>query len=183
MKKILTLITFTLFLLNNVNAQKMYVWCPKPLNPVADTEQLSGIKVNVLVKDSRLLSGKIKNKCTSEQLVNSLFKLIKAKYPSATISKISSKKNQSENCQVLIEINITAYYATFTSPMWYAQVDYSLKINDYRGEETITHNTDIHKEKKFFNMGGFKTAQNNLNKSYIEANTVLLDFIADKLNN
>lgn len=66
--------------------------------------------------------------------------------------------------------------------MWYAQTDFSIKITDFRNSTAKEYSQDIHKEKKFFNVAGFATAKNNLNKTYLEANIALLDFLSDKLN-
>jgi len=180
--KYLFFLALTFIVFENAQAQKMYIWCPNKLNPNPNTEQLKDIEINVLVKDSRLLTGKIKNKCTSEELTNSVFYLIKESYPNATVNQITIKKNKTTNCKILIEIRITAYYATFTSSMWYAQTDFSVSIIDYRKEISNEYLQDIHKEKKFFNLGGSATAKNNLNKSFIEANIELLDFLSDNLH-
>jgi len=181
MKKLFLIMLLT-FILKNVEAQKMYIWCPDQLKSNPRTEQLKNIEINVLINDTRLITEKSKNKCTTEELTSSLFNIFKATYPSATINRVLDNKKKTESGKIFIEINITAYYATFTSPMWFAQTDFSLKITDFRNSTVKEHSHDIHKEKKFFNVGGFATAKNNLNKTYIEANIELLDFISDKLN-
>lgn len=182
MKNLFLLILF-LITVQITNAQKMYIWCPDELTPSPKAEQLKDITIDLLISDSRILTAKVKNKCTSDELKNSLFELIKKTYPSAKINLITDKKSTSENTNFFIEINITAYYATFTSPMWFAQTDLSIKIKSLKSETATILSKDIHKEKKFFNVFGFATAKNNLNKSYIEANIELLDFISDSLNN
>ncbi len=167
---------------SNVEAQKMYIWCPNHLKSAPRTEMLKNIEINVLINDTRLITEKSKNKCTTEELGNSLFNIVKSTYPSATINRVLDNKKKTESGNIFIEMNITAYYATFTSPMWFAQTDFSLKITDFRNSSPKEYSHDIHKEKQFFNVGGFATAKNNLNKTYMEANIELLDFISDKLN-
>lgn len=169
-------------ILKNVEAQKMYIWCPEQLNSTPRTEKLKNLEINILINDTRLITEKSKNKCTTEELTSSVFNIIKATYPSATINKVVDNKKKTESGKIFIEINITAYYATFTSGMWFAQTDFSLKLTDNRNSTSIDYSQDIHKEKKFLNVGGFATAKNNLNKTYLEANIELLDFISDKLN-
>ena len=180
--KTIILLIFSFLCAYNSEAQKMYIWCPNELNPSINTELLQGVEVNIIINDSRLLTSKVKNKCTSDELTKSVFDLIEDSYPNAKIKEVKSKKEKTKDCAILIEVKITAYYATFTSPMWYAQTDFSVAIYDYRSEELNEYSKDIHKEKKFFNAGGFATAKNNLNKTYIEANIELLDFIADNIN-
>jgi len=182
MKKLFSLILLTIFL-KNADAQKMYIWCPNKLVASPRTEQLKNIEINLLINDTRILTEKSKNECTSDELTNSLFTLIKATYPSATINKLTDGKKKIEDGKIFIEINITAYYATFTTPMWFAQTGYSVKITDSRNGSKKDYSQDIQKEKKFFNVGGYGTAKNNLNKSYMEANMDLLSLLADKLNN
>lgn len=179
--KCLFFLSLTFIMFENSQAQKMYIWCPDKLNPNPHSEQLKDIQIDVIIKDSRLLTSKIKNKCTSEELTNSVFSLIKESYTNTNVNRIMSKNNKSPNSKILIEIKITAYYATFTSPMWFAQTGFSVSLSDYRKESQIEYSKDIHKEKKFFNLGGFATAKNNLNKSFIEANIELFDFISDNL--
>ncbi len=166
----------------NAQAQKMYIWCPDKLNPNTNSEHLKDIEIDVIIEDSRLLTSKIKNKCTSEELCNSVFNLIKESYPNSNVNQIMSKNKKSTNSKILIEIKITAYCATFTSPMWFAQTGFSVNLSDYRKETQIENSKDIHKEKFFFNLGGFATAKNNLNKSFIEANIELFNFLSDNLH-
>lgn len=182
MKNLFLLICF-LSTVQITNAQKMYIWCPDELTPSPKVEQLKDFTIDVIISDFRILTAKVKNKCTSDELRNSIFELLKKTYPSAKFNLITDKKSIGENTSFFIEINITAYYATFTSPMWFAQTDLSVKIKNLKSEATTIFTKDIHKEKRFFNVGGFATAKNNLNKSYIEANIELLDFISDSLNN
>lgn len=160
----------------------MYIWCPNELTPSPKVEQLKDLTIDVIISDSRILTAKVKNKCTSDVLRNSIFELIKKTYPSAKFNLITEKKSIGENTNFFIEINVTAYYATFTSPMWFAQTDLSVKVKNLKSEPANILSKNIHKEKKFFNVGGFATAKNNLNKSYIEANIELLAFISDSLN-
>ncbi len=181
MKNILTLILFVI-LVQNVNAQKMYIWCPDKLVASPKPDQLNGVSVNVFIEDSRILTEKTKNKCSTEELKNSFFLIIKETYPSANINLVTDNNKKKEGATFLIEVNITAYYAIFTSGMWYAQTDLSVKISDLKNETSNPLTKDIQKEKKFFNVGGFATAKNNLNKSYIEANIELLSFISDSIN-
>lgn len=180
--KYLIFLALALIAFQNAQGQKMYIWCPDKLNPNPNSEHLKDIQIDVIIEDSRLLTSKIKNKCTSEELSNSVFNLIKESYPNAIINQIMSKNKKSTNTKILIEIKITAYHATFTSPMWFAQTGFSVSISDYRKETPIEYLNDIHKEKKFFNLGGFGTAKNNLNKSFIEANIELFDFLSDNLH-
>jgi len=182
MKNLFLLVSF-LTAIHASNAQKMYIWCPQKLTPSPRTTQLKDVSIDLVITDSRVFTGKVKNKCNSDELKNSLFELIRSTYPSARITLISDKKSINSNTSVLIEVDITAYHATFTTPMWFAQTDFSVKIKNLKATTPTEFSKDIHKEKKFFNVGGFGTAKNNLNKSYLEASIELLDFISDSLNN
>ena len=172
-----------LLILKVSHAQKMFIWCPQNINPIPKIEQLKDVDIIVSINDSRLLSERIRNKCTSEKLTNSIFTIINKSYPSANIVLASKENTPVKNKSVKIKINISAYYATFTAPMWFAQTAYSIHIADLRNAPVKESETDIRVDKKFWNVNGYSTAKNNLNKSYIEANVELLDFISDKLNN
>lgn len=181
MKKILLIVLLTLMIFY-VKAQKMYIWCPEQLNSTPITEKARDLEIDVSINDTRLITEKSKNKCTTAELTGSIFQIIKMTYPLSTINNVVGNKTKTESGKIFIEINIRAYYATFTSPMWFAQTDYSLKITDNRNSTSKEYSQDIHKESSFFNVGGLATAKNNLNKTYIEANIELIDFITDMLN-
>ena len=182
-KKIMMLVFFVMVLASpftKAHAQKMYIWCPNELT-ASPRSQLRDVEINLLINDTRILTSKIKDKCTPEELTNSLFELIKGTYPSAIINRSVDGKKKNEAGKIFIEIDIAAYYATFTSSMWSAQTNYLVKIADSREGSKAEYSREIQKEKRFFNVGGFATAKNNLNKSYLEANIELFDFISDKL--
>ena len=96
MKKIIFLVALTI-LFKNVDAQKMYIWCPNQLTATPRTGQLKNVEINVLINDNRILTDNSKNKCTSEELLNSLYSLIKTTYPSSNINRIIDGKQKNLN--------------------------------------------------------------------------------------
>ncbi|MBL0126177.1 MAG: hypothetical protein IPP83_01700 [Flavobacteriales bacterium] len=161
-------------------AQKMYMWCPDELKATPRTDQLRDVEINLMVTDARIVSEKVRDKCSSQELIDGVVRLIKGAYPAARITVLPEGERRAEEGKVMLEVRITSYHATFTSPSWFAMAGFSVKLVDHRGEQR-ENSRDISKEKKFFNAGGFATAKNNLNKAYVEACIELLDFISDEL--
>lgn len=161
-------------------AQKMYVWCPQKISTIPKYNALNNQEISIQLNDNRVLSDKIKDKCSSEEILQGIYNLVRNTYPNAKISRGTGERGKAEEGKIYLEINLTAYYATFTAGVWYATTGYSLKLIDFR-KSKLEFSENIEKQKKSFNVGGMSTAKNNLNKSYIEANTALLDFIFTKL--
>lgn len=161
-------------------AQKMYMWCPDELKATPRINQLRDIEINLAVSDARITSAKVRDKCSSQELVDGLVRLIKGAYPAARITILPEGERRNEEGKVLLEVRITSYHATFTSPSWFAMSGYSVRLVDQRGVQR-EDSRDISKEKRFANVGGLGTAKNNLNKAYVESCIELLDFISDQL--
>ena len=182
-------ITSLLFLLFSVQfavkvfaGDKMYVWCPPEQIIIPKTGTLKGCAINLVVSDKRNLSSKTRDKCSSEELVADVTNLIKGTYPSAKINVVKSADGNVEKNKVTIEIDIVAYFATFSTAMWHASTGYSVTISDYRKDKLSEQNKNILEERSFFNAIGFTTAKSNLNKTYTEANDDLLNFISNNAN-
>lgn len=181
MKKLLFFL-FLILTLSKLEAQKLYIWCPEQINPSQRKEQLKNVEINIIINDTRILTENTKNKCTSEELCNSIFQLLKTTYPSSVFTKVNSfDKNISDN-KIYIEISINAYYATFETSTWTAKTKYLVKITDFRKNSKQEYSINIEKESSSMNLFGNATAKKNLNKSYLEANIDLLNFISEKLN-
>lgn len=95
---------FLTLIFKNVEAQKMYIWCPDQLNPVPRTEKFKNIEINILVNDTRLITEKTKNKCITEELTCSIFIIIKKSYPSATIIQVADNKKRLKTERYLLKL-------------------------------------------------------------------------------
>lgn len=185
MKKIILvlLIAFIILSPTNVSAgNKMYVWCPPEEVIIPKIGLLKGCNINLVVTDKRNMSSKTRDKCSSEDLVAAVTNLVKATYPSAKIKVVPESASPIEKNKVTIEVDIVAYYATFSTATWHATTGYSVTISDSRKEKVTEQSKNIIKERSFFNAIGFTTAKSNLNKTYIEANDDLLNFISNNVD-
>lgn len=145
------------------------------------------------------MTEKSKVECTSESTIFQLGDFIKKPYPSTVINLVNSNlyfKDPLKNI-ITIKIGISAYYAAFGADVkvgfgnvggnfsygiipegkWNAVTAYAVKIYDYRNNSEIKKTKDIFKIASKPNMGGYITAKNILNTTYIEANQEMLFFI------
>ncbi len=72
-------------------------------------------------------------------------------------------------------------YGIFPEGKWNAVTGYAVKIYDYRDSTEIKKTKDIFKTASRPNTGGYITAKNILNTTYIEANQELLFFVDETL--
>jgi hypothetical protein len=198
MKTKLSLIVL-LLIASNLFAQKLYVWCPKEQIPPPRQGFLEKDTIDLVVFDGRILTGKSKVECTSENTILQLTEIIKMTYPSAVINILSSSlyyKDPTKN-RITIKIGISAYHAAFGADVkvgigsvggnfsygvfpegkWNAITAYALKIYDFRNNIEVKKTKEISKIASKPNMGGYITAKNILNTTYIEANQEMLFFI------
>jgi hypothetical protein len=68
-------------------------------------------------------------------------------------------------------------YAAFPEGKWNAVTAYAVKIYDYRENKELKKTKEIYKIASRPNTGGYITAKNILNTTYIEANQEMLFFI------
>ncbi|WP_289024339.1 hypothetical protein [uncultured Salegentibacter sp.] len=167
MNKLLLLLLAVFFTASSYS-QKMYIWCPEEMEPVEQTSRLNGTKVYLNIEDVRLLSKMRKEKCSSEELVESLEQLIAISYPNAEYTQ------SKENSEITIQIQITAYYSEFHTAAWKGKTEMNVEFMDNRNGENIYTQFEISKSKANANFGGMKTAKNNLIKSYNKAVIELL---------
>lgn len=202
MKAKLTLI-FLLLISGNLIAQKMYVWCPKEQLLTPRQGFLEKDTVDLVIFDGRILTDKSKIECTSENTIFQLGEFIKKTYPSAIMNTLNSSfyyKDPLKN-RITIKIGISAYHAAFGADVkvgigivggnfsyglfpegkWNAVTAYAVKIYDNRSNLEIKKTKDIYKIASRPNTGGYKTAKNILNTTFIEANQEMLFFIDETL--
>lgn len=188
-----------LFTSYNLFAQKLYVWCPKEQVPTPRQGFLEKDTIDLIIFDGRILTKNSMVDCTSENTILNLSNFIKATYPSALISFRNSDlyyKDPLKN-RITIKIGISAYHAAFGADVkigigsvggnfsfgvfpegkWNAITAYALKIYDYRNNSEVKKVKDISKTGSKPNLGGYISAKNILNTTYIEANQEMLFFI------
>ncbi len=197
MKIILT--ACILILTTNLFAQKLYVWCPKEQLEAPRLGFLEKDTIDLVAFDGRILTKKSKIECTPENTIMQLTDFIKKTYPSATINILNSDSYYKDpiNNRITIKIGIAAYHAAFGADVkigigsfggnfsygvipegkWNAITAYSVKVYDYRNDSEIKQSKDIYKVASKSNTGGYITAKNILNTTYIEANQEMLFFI------
>lgn len=202
MKSKLSLIILIL-LSGNLYSQKLYVWCPKDQLSTQRQGFLDKDTIDLVVFDGRILTEKSKVECTSENTILQLTEFIKTTYPSATMFVLTPSQYYKEPIKnrITIKIGISAFHAAFGSDVkvgigsvggnfsygifpegkWNAVTAYAIKIYDFRGNLDVKKTKDIYKIASKPNMGGYITAKNILNTTYIEANQELLFFIDESL--
>lgn len=160
---------------------------------------LENEEIDIVIFDARLLTEKSKVECTPEETTKALSDFIKNSYPSAKLNLIDSKeyfKDPKPN-RITIKIGIAAYHAAFGADIkvgigsigdkfvwgvipegkWNAATGYNAIIYDYRENKELKVIKEIAKVASKPNMGGYITAKNILNTTYMEANQDLLFFI------
>lgn len=183
----------------NLFSQKLYVWCPKEQIPSPRQGFLNKDTIDIVVFDGRILTEKSKVECTSENTIFQLAEFIKKTYPSAVVNILNSSSyfKDSPRNRITIKIGISAYHAAFGADVkvgignvggnfsyglmpegkWNAITAYAVKIYDNRNNYEIIKTKNICKTASNPNMGGYTTAKNILNMTYIEANQEMLFFI------
>jgi len=192
-----------LLISGNLIAQKLYVWCPKEQLLTPRQGFLEKDTVDLVIFDGRILTEKSKIECTSENTVFQLGEFIKKTYPSAIMNILNSSlyyKDPVKN-RITIKIGISAYHAAFGADVkvgigivggnfsygmfpegkWNAVTAYTVKIYDTRNNLETKKTKDIYKIASRPNTGGYKTAKNILNTTYLEANKEMLFFIDETL--
>ncbi|GHV69924.1 hypothetical protein FACS1894199_19200 [Bacteroidia bacterium] len=202
MKIRLLLITLILTT-GNLFAQKLYIWCPKEQIATPRHGFLEKDTIDLVVFDGRILTPKSKVECTPDATINKLTDFIRQTYPSTTINILSSNQYYKApvSNRITVKIGIAAYHAAFGADIkvgigsvggnfsygifpegkWNAITAYAVKIYDNRNDTEIKEVKDILKTASRPNMGGYITAKNILNSSYIEANQEMLFFIDETL--
>lgn len=190
---------FLLLISGNLVAQKLYVWCPKEQLIKPRQGFLANDTIDLVIFDGRILTERSKVECTSENTILQLGEFIKKTYPSAVINLFNSNLYYKDPLlnRITIKIGISAYHAAFGAEVkvgigsvsgnfsygvipegkWNAVTAYAVKIYNYKNNLEIKKTKDIYKIASKFNLGGYITAKNILNTTYIEANQELLFFI------
>ncbi len=198
------LLLITLILMNgNLLAQKLYVWCPKEQIATPRQGFLEKDTIDLVVFDGRILTPKSKIECTPDETIKKLTDFIRQTYPSTTINILNSNQYYKDpvSNRITIKIGISAYHAAFGADVkfgigslggnfsygifpegkWNAITAYAVKIYDYKSATEIKKVKNILKTASRPNTGGYITAKNILNSSFIEANQEMLFFIDETL--
>ncbi|MDX9907047.1 MAG: hypothetical protein RBS55_10715 [Bacteroidales bacterium] len=197
------LLFIILLITNNLFAQKLYVWCPQDQIAAPRHGFLEKDTIDLVVFDGRILTENSKIECTQENTISQLTDFLTLTYPSAVVNVLASSfyyKDPKQN-RITIKIGISAYHAAFGADVkvgignvggnfaygvfpegkWNAVTAYAVKIYDYRNGSEIKKTKDIFKVASRPNTGGYKTAKNILNTTYIDANQEMLFFIDETL--
>ncbi|MFC0263382.1 hypothetical protein [Fontibacter flavus] len=199
MKKIVWFLLIMFYFNINLYSQKLYVWCQKEQSITPRKKFLSDEVVDIVVFDGRNIPPKSKVECESETVINNLIDLIVETYPSANINVRDSDDyyEKPEDNRITFKISISAFHAAFGADVkfaigsvggdfswgampegkWNALTGYFVSIYDYREGKSKVEKKDIGKIASRPNTGGFRTAKNILNITYIEANQELFNFI------
>lgn len=199
MKKLLGLALFFMVVSQSAFSQKLYVWCQKVQIPTPREGFMADNEINLVIFDGRTMTPKSRIKCSSESITDNLAQLIKETYPSAKVNVLpgSAYYEKPKDGVITVKIAISAYHAAFGANVkvgigniggnfswgampegrWNAVTGYSVRVYDYRNGLEITNNKTIGKIASRPNTGGFRTAKNILNSTYINANQDMFFFI------
>ena len=199
MKKLVGLIFLMTISTSNIYSQKLYVWCQKEQIPTPRKNFLQNQEIDLVLFDSRTMTDNSKIECSSEEVVRNLIDLIKDTYPDANFNVLESDKfyQNPEPNKITIKIAISAFQAAFGADVkigigniggsfawgvfpegkWNAITGYSVMIYNYKNGNKNKITEQFGKMASRPNTGGYRTAKNMLNKSYIEANQEMFSFI------
>ena len=202
MKTKIVLFLFILFS-GNLFSQKLYVWCPKDQLVKPRQGFLEKDTINLAIFDGRIFTKNSKVECTPENTITQLAEFIQSTYPSSIMNVLSTSGyyNDPVKNRITIKVGISAYHAAFGADVeigigsvggnfsygvfpegkWNAITAFAVKVYDYRNNQETKKTKDISKTASKSNMGGFITAKNILNTTYIEACQDMMFFIDESL--
>lgn len=202
MKKINLIVGFVL-ISSIFYAQKLYTWCPKEQISTPRPGFLENDSIDLIIFDGRIITPDTKVECTSENTIYLLAKFIQETYPSAKWKVLAASNyfKEPQRKRITIKIGISAYHAAFGADVkigigslggnfsygvfpegkWNAVTGYAVKLFDLRQNKDVKQTKDIYKTASKSNLGGYISAKNILNTTYIEANQELLFFIDEVL--
>jgi hypothetical protein len=202
MKKRIILLLFVLFS-GTLCAQKLYVWCPRDQKSVPRPGFLEKDTVDVVIFDGRLFTKNSKVECTAENTIAQINEFIRQTYPSCTMHFLTSDQYYKDPVKnrLTIKIGISAFHAAFGADVkvgignvggnfsygvipegkWNAITAFSVRIYDFRDNLDLKRTRDVYKIASKPNMGGYNTAKNILNDTYLQACQELIFFIDEAL--
>lgn len=196
MKKLLLSILFLITVANAVFAQKLYVWEPKPQSVSQRPFYTESDTIDVVMYDGRIFSKKSKIECTSEELIESIYDVLKQAYGKATICLMNSSEYNKKPLpgHVTIKIGIAAYgagfgtdvsvgigsvggsfsYGVFPKGKWNAVTSFLVRVYDKRNGQVRSSEKSISHTDSKSNMLGYSSAKKALNNTYMSSISELL---------
>lgn len=201
-KRILSLL-ICLFISSYTFAQKIFVWCPPEAEVATANNKLSGLDMNIIIKDIRKITDTSRVECSSTNLVTLVANTITRNYPAAIINVLDTNQYTAppEKAKITVRIAISAYHSAsgitastaigttegdfswgaLPKNKWNSVVGFHVVIDDYRTETLRTLTRNIANIVSRPNIGGSLTAKKALLEAYKEANRELLYFIESTL--
>lgn len=172
------LVLFFVGLVNLSFSQKLYVWCPTYLPDLElQNEILNDSNIDVIIKDTRILTHRSKIKCLSESIQSSVVELIALNFPKSRVQLIEESKMDRSTAKLIIMIEMNNYNSHFSSPLWYGQTGFVVKITNRFLAENQTKSKEIHWITREQNMWGLKSGKKALQYSFELAANDLINFI------
>lgn len=164
-------------------SQKLYVWCPTYLPEMGlNNNVLNGSSIDVIIKDKRIFTKRSKINCLSESIQTSIVDLIALNFPKSKIQLIDDSKVDSSSANILVEIDMNHYNSHFSSPLWYGQTGFLVKLTNRDSIENKMFSKDIHWITREQNLWGFKSGKKALQYSFELAANDLINFISEFSN-
>jgi len=201
-KRILSLL-ICLFISSYTFAQKIFVWCPPEAEVATANNKLSGLDMNIIIKDIRKITDTSRVECSSTNLVTLVANTITRNYPAAIINVLDTNQYTAppEKAKITVRIAISAYHSAsgitastaigttegdfswgaLPKNKWNSVAGFHVVIDDYRTETLRTLTRNIANIVSRPNIGGSLTAKKALLEAYKEANRELLYFIESTL--
>jgi len=201
-KRILSLL-ICLFISSYTFAQKIFVWCPPEAEVATANNKLSGLDINIIIKDIRKITDTSRVECSSTNLVTLVANTITRNYPAAIINVLDTNQYTAppEKAKITVRIAISAYHSAsgitastaigttegdfswgaLPKNKWNSVAGFHVVIDDYRTETLRTLTRNIANIVSRPNIGGSLTAKKALLEAYKEANRELLYFIESTL--
>jgi hypothetical protein len=177
------LLLFFIGVVNLSFSQKLYVWCPTYLPDLELQSQiLKDSNIDVIIKDTRILTNRSKIKCLSESIQSSIVELIALNFPKSKVQLIEESKMESSTAKLIVMIEMNNYNSHFSSPLWYGQTGFVVKITSRFLAENQTKSKEIHWITREQNFKGLKSGKKALQYSFELAANDLIQFIYEISN-
>lgn len=168
MKKLLLLIVIASVPVFGFAQKKVYAFKPK-VSEFAPTSMHEGKSIKIEFRDARIISSKSKVKTTFEDITSAITESLKAAFPKASFVD--------GNSDITIILKLEQYEVFARGVVWIGITKYQVGLK--HGSDEIQQEIDgTHSEGNVLGMGTAKSVQQ---KSFNEANNILVKLLVDAM--
>ncbi len=162
-----------------LHAQKTYVWYPSRIPEFElDSQSFKDLVIDVIIKDTRVIPPRSKVYCSPEELEKAVLELLTLNFPHSKVNKIEESNSANSSARVVVTITLKSYFAKFSSPLWYGQTGFEVKVTNRFLESNQTESKEIEWITRENNWWGYKSARKALQYAFDLAAEDLVNFIS-----